>query len=351
MSMSIDRRRLLGGGAAVGFAGLLSQKLRAQGTKTKLRVGLVRLISSGPMFIADAHKFFEKVGLDVEFKYFADGALAMPALVAGELDITASTLNAGLFNAVAKGAPYKLFLDRGSEKPGSGSMTIVASNEMVKAGYTSVDKTKLLKGKTVTIQAPGSIDQFLFASAAKKAGLDPLHDFNWSSGIKYPDMIKFMGVGKSDVANIPVPLAFLAEKNKVGKIVGAGYDIVPNAQLACWVASSKYLAANKTAVTAFAMAHMYAGRLFNKAAADKDPEVIKIVAAATKVPAPLIAKAAPRWTWFDEKGMPNVDSCMAQGALWNEMKLVNANVTKEQLFDLSPAIEADANLSKSNPFT
>ena len=33
-------------------------------------------------------------------------------------------------------------------------------------------------------------------------------------------MIKLMGAGRADAANIPVPLAFLAEKNQVGKIVG-----------------------------------------------------------------------------------------------------------------------------------
>src|SRR3712207_9132547 len=69
--------------------------------------------------------------------FFADGVLAMPALVAGELDTTVSTLNAGLFNTVAKGAPFKLMLDRGSEKPGSGSMTIAASNAMVQADRKS----------------------------------------------------------------------------------------------------------------------------------------------------------------------------------------------------------------------
>lgn len=93
----------------------------------------MRLISSGPVFIAEARRFFEKVNLDAELKYFADGALAMPALVAGELDVTATTLNAGLFNTIAKGAPFKLMLDRGSEKPGHGSMTIVASNAMFEA--------------------------------------------------------------------------------------------------------------------------------------------------------------------------------------------------------------------------
>lgn len=350
MPVSMDRRHLLGGSAAVGLASAFPRRVRAQEPRTKLRLGLVRLISSGPIFIAEARKFFDKVNLDVELVYFADGALAMPALVAGELDMTASTLNAGLFNAVSKGAPYKLILDRGIEKPGSGSMTIVASNAMYDAGFTSVDKAKMLKGKKIAIQAPGSIDQFLFGRAAAKAGLDPMHDLDWSSGMPYPDMIKLMGVGQADAANIPVPLAFLAEKNKVGKIIGAGSDIEPNAQLACWVMSSKFLAANKSAAARFAMVHIHAGRLFNKAAAAKDPDVIKIVSEATKVPEPLIGLAAPRWTWFDEKGMPNVDSCLAQGKFWNDIKLVNATVTKEKLFDLSPAVEADAMLSKNNPF-
>ena len=66
--------------------------VRAQEKSAKIRIGLVPLISSGPIFIAEARKFFEKINLDAELKYFADGALAMPALVAGELDVTATTL-------------------------------------------------------------------------------------------------------------------------------------------------------------------------------------------------------------------------------------------------------------------
>jgi NitT/TauT family transport system substrate-binding protein len=102
----------------------------------------------------------------------------------------------------------------------------------------------------------------------------------------------------------------------------------------------------------FAMVHTYAGRLYNKAAASKDPAVMKIISEATRVPVPLIQAAAPRWTWFNDDGMPNVDSCMAQGKFWTDtMKLVTGSVTKEQLFDLSPAIEANAQLAKANPFT
>jgi NitT/TauT family transport system substrate-binding protein len=352
MSMSLNRRRLIAGAAAIGTVVACPAVMRAQEVRTKIRIGLVPLISSGPIFIAQARKFFDKVNLDADLRYFADGALAMPALVAGELDVTASTLNAGVFNTVAKGAPFKLILDRGIEKPGSGSMTIVASNAMHAAGFTSVDKGALLKGKRIAIQAPGSIDQYLLGRAAQKGGLDPRTDLDWSSGMPYPDIIKLMGVGQADAANIPVPLAFLAERNNFGKIIGAGSDIEPNAQLACWVMSSTFLQRNKSAATRFAMVHTHAARLFNEAAAKKDPDVVKIISDATKVPAPLIERAAPRWTWYDDQGMPNVDSVLAQFQFFSEkMRLVSGKVTREMLFDLSPATEAASRLKTSNPFT
>lgn len=346
----LNRRHWLMGAAAAGAVATTGRRARAQ-QKTKIRIGVVPLISSGPIFVAQAKGFFEKVGLDVEFKYFADGALAIPALIAGELDVTVSTLNAGLFNAVSRGAPYKLILDRGSEKPGSGSMTIAASNEMVAAGMTAVNKMNLLKGKRIAIQAPGGIDQYLLGLGVQRAGLDPRSDVTWNSGLAYPDIVKAMGANQADAANVPVPLGFLVEKNNFGKLVFSGYDIEPNTQLACWAMSGSYLSSNKKAAVAFAMAHTYAGRIFNKAAASKDAEIIKIVSDATKVPPPLIEAAAPRWTWFTEDGMPNIPSCMAQGRFWNEtMKMVSGTVKEEQLFDLSPAIEANQALAKSNPF-
>jgi NitT/TauT family transport system substrate-binding protein len=350
--MPIDRRRLLAYTAASSFVACAPAVLRAADERERIRIGLVPLISSGPIFIAEAQKLFDKVNLDAELKYFADGALAMPALVAGELDVTATTLNAGLFNTVSKGAPFKLILDRGSEKPGHGSMTIVASNEFYEAGYRTANDGAKLKGKKIAIQAPGSIDQYLLGRAAEKAGLDPRTDLEWSSGMPYPDMIKLMGVGRADAANIPVPLAFLAEKNKVGKIVGPGSDIEPNAQLACWVMSSSFLQSKRSAAVRFAMVHTHAARLFNKAAESKDPEVVKIIATATKVPAALVTAAAPRWTWYDHDGMPNVESVMAQHKFLSQsMKLVAGSVAEDKMFDLAPAKEASARLKTANPFT
>ncbi|MCC6608303.1 MAG: ABC transporter substrate-binding protein [Burkholderiales bacterium] len=243
-------------------------------------------------------------------------------------------------------------LDRGIEKPGSGSMTIAASNALVEAGMTTPDKMGLLKGKKIAIQAPGSIDQYLLGKGIERVGLNPRSDVEWSTGLSYPDMVKAIGVGQVDAANVPVPLGFLVEKNKFGKLVFSGWDIEPNCQLACWVMSTNYLANNKEAAIRFAMAHIHAGREFNKAAAEKNADAVKIISEATKVPVPLIVEAAPRWTWFTDDGVPNVASCMAQGKFWTDtLKLVSGSVSEAQLLDLSVAREAAARLKTANPFS
>ncbi len=87
------------GAAAVGCCG------RFHGDDMRTRAGAARqdpvsasvpLISSGPIFVAQAMGFFEKLNLDVELKYFADGALAIPALIAGELDTTVVDTQRGI---------------------------------------------------------------------------------------------------------------------------------------------------------------------------------------------------------------------------------------------------------------
>jgi NitT/TauT family transport system substrate-binding protein len=161
-----------------------------------------------------------------------------------------------------------------------------------------------------------------------------------------------MGVGQTDAAQIPLPLGVQIEKNSFGKLVFPGSAIEPNAQLACWAMSAAFLAANPAAASRFAMVNIHAGRLFNAAAAARDPDTIKIISEATKLPAALIEAAAPRWTWFSEDGMPNADSCLAQAGFWNTaMQMVSTgNIPKEQLFDLSSCVTANQHLAQHNPF-
>ncbi|MCC6608302.1 MAG: twin-arginine translocation signal domain-containing protein [Burkholderiales bacterium] len=63
---STTRRKFIAASAAAGaLAALPAPFVRAQ-SRMKLRIGIVPLISSGPIFLAEARKYFDKVGLDVE---------------------------------------------------------------------------------------------------------------------------------------------------------------------------------------------------------------------------------------------------------------------------------------------
>jgi hypothetical protein len=79
---------------------------------------------------------------------------------------------------------------------------------------------------------------------------------------------------------------------------------------------------------------------------------VKIISETTKVPEPLITAAAPRWTWYTDDGLPNVESVMAQFKFLSQsMNMVSGKVTPDMLFDLAAAKEASQRLKTANPFT
>ncbi|MBV8534420.1 MAG: ABC transporter substrate-binding protein, partial [Alphaproteobacteria bacterium] len=92
-----------------------------------VRVADGPFISGGGFYIARAKGYFDKLGIETDAKYFDDGSLAVPSIVAGELDITFLPAAANLFNSVAKGAPLVVILDRGNNRPGRGYTVINVS--------------------------------------------------------------------------------------------------------------------------------------------------------------------------------------------------------------------------------
>src|SRR5665213_1140605 len=144
-----------------------------------VRIGEGPFITGGGFFVAQAKGYFKKVGIDVQPKMFIDGALAVPSLISGEIDISFMTANAGLFNSIAKGAPIVFVLDRGNNKKCRGYTVINVTQELYDSGVKSIADFAKLEGKRIGLSATGSINQYLFAKALQQAGLDPRKDVQW----------------------------------------------------------------------------------------------------------------------------------------------------------------------------
>ena len=321
----------------------------------KVRVGEGPFITGGAFLIARERGYFKKVGIDVETRIFIDGALAVPSLIAGELDVTFMTANAGLFNSIAKGAPLVLFLDRGNNKVGRAYTAINVTQDLFDAGVKSPKDFAGLKGKKIGLGALGSINQYTISLAIQRAGLDPRKDVSWITNVPQPDLMKMLGTKQVDATDLAYQFGYIADKSKMGPMVAKGDDIDPDGQIGMFAARREFLSGRKDVAIRWAMACLQGAKEFNAAAANPaaHAQIVEILAKTTAFgKAESVLEIAPNWSYVNEDGIPNIKSVMAMQSYWADyFTYVEKKVPEEQLFDLSIAKEAAARLAKDNPFT
>src|SRR3954453_12168489 len=96
-------RRMFGLSAAATLATAMRSPAFGQ-DKPKVRVGVLRLASSGNVFIAADRNYFRDSGLDVELKFFDAAQPIAVATASGDVDVGVTAFTGGLFNLAGKGA-------------------------------------------------------------------------------------------------------------------------------------------------------------------------------------------------------------------------------------------------------
>jgi NitT/TauT family transport system substrate-binding protein len=339
--------------AIAGVAALLLSQASAVAADV-LRIGEGPFITGGGFLVAKEKGYFDKVGIKIETKTFIDGSQAVPSLIAGELDLTFMTANAGLFNSVARGAPLVIILDRGNNKTGRGYTVINVSPQMAAAGVKTVEDLVKLKGKKIGVSGTGSINQYTMSLALQKAGLDPRKDVEWVNNVPQPDLMKMLGQNQIDATDLAYQFGFFAQRNNWGPIIVTGDKLDPEGVIGLYATQANILKEKRDVFVRFAMAYLQGAKEFNAAAIapDQHPDIVEILAKTTALEKPETVKAiAPFWSYVNEDGVPNVASMMKMQDYWADYYgLVEKKVPAEKLFDLSIAKEAVERLEKEKPF-
>ena len=320
-----------------------------------VRVSDGPFVSGGGYYIAREKGYFRKLGIEIQHREFMDGSLAVPAIISGELDISAMTAAAGLFNSVAKGAPLVIILDRGNNRPGFGYTVTNVTQELHDQGVRTLSDFSKLKGKRVGVGALGSINQYNVALALAKAGLDPAKDVQWTVNVPQPDLMKMLGQKQVDATDLAYQFGFFAQNNGWGPMIATGDEVAPGTAIAAFGARKDFLQKNRDVAVRWAMAYLQGVKEFNAAAIApaQHSDVVDILARTTALNKPELIKAiAPHWSYVNEDGVPPVDSIMAMQEFWSgkDFHFVEQLVSREQLFDLSIASEAKARLDRDKPF-
>jgi len=239
--------------------GVLLAQTRVSGD-TRVKVGVLKLTSSAPIFIGVERGFFQEFGITPELVYFQAAAPIATALAAGQLDVGATGLTAALFNIVLGGQQLWIVADKGREWPGYPLVAIVVQRELWDGGLRSV---KDLKGRRIGVTQLGSTFHYHIGNILEKDGLT-LADVKIVPLQAMPATMEALKGKQVDAILVPQPFPGAAEAQGFGKILAWAGDLYPW-QIAT-VFYSKAFAADRAAAVAFMKGYVKASRYYYDAA-------------------------------------------------------------------------------------
>jgi NitT/TauT family transport system substrate-binding protein len=202
----------------------------------KAKIGVLRLSSSAPVFIAQDKGYFREAGLDVELKFFDAAQPIAVATASGDVDFGVTAFTAGLYNLAGKGT-LKVIGGMSREKAGYPLIGYFASNNAYAAGLTT---PKDLAGKRIAATQVGSSFHYSLGLLADKYGFK-------LSGVKIVPLQSLSNAAAAlkgetvDAALLPVSTARKLMDDGGAKFLGWVGDETPW-QLGAVFASPKTLA-------------------------------------------------------------------------------------------------------------
>ena len=233
------------GFARLALAGLLSLTVGGiahADEPLKAKVGVLRLSSSAPVFIAQDKGYFKEAGLDIELKFFDAAQPIAVATASGDVDFGITAFTAGLYNLAGKGT-LKVIGGMSRERAGYPLIGYFASNN----AYASGLKTpKDLAGKRIAVTQTGSSFHYSLGLLADKYGFK-LADIKVLPMQSLSNAAAALKGETVDAALLPVSTARKLIDDGGAKLLGWVGDETPW-QLGAVFASSKTLG-NKPLVT------------------------------------------------------------------------------------------------------
>lgn len=145
-----------------------SPKTEAPKTTAKVSVGILKLTSSAPIFIAMEKGFFKEQGIEIDPQWFDAAHPIAVATASNKVQVGATGITASLFNMVAGGQNLAIVADKGREQKGYSSSAVLMRTDLWEAGAKKIED---LKGKRIGITQTGSTFHYMVGRLLETKGL------------------------------------------------------------------------------------------------------------------------------------------------------------------------------------
>src|ERR1700689_399239 len=317
--------------ALLALAGLLalaaSQHAQAD-ELLKAKVGVLRLSSSAPVFIAQDKGYFRDAGLDIDLKFFDAAQPIAVAVTSGDVDFGITAFTAGLYNLAGKGV-LKVIGGMSREKAGHPLIGYFASNNAYAAGLKT---PKDLAGKRIAVTQVGSSFHYSLGLLADKYGLK-LSDMKVLPLQSLANAAAALKGETVDAALLPASTARKLLDDGGAKLLGWGGDETPW-QLAAGFASPKTLS-DKPLVTKLLAALARADREYHDVVLasvadgkapinDRTKPLLEIIAKYTNLP---LEQVVGNCAYIDPEGKLDVRNVANQVEWMQGQGFVDKGVT------------------------
>lgn len=303
----------------------------------KLRIGVLKLASSGAVFIAAERGYFAAEGLDAELVFFDAAQPVAVATVSGDIDIGVTGLTAGFYNLAGKGA-LRIIGAQSREEPGYHLVAYLVSNRAYAAGLTSLAN---LPGHSVAISQVGSTFHYSVGLLAEKLGF-PLASVRLVPLQSMSNMAAAVKGNQVDAGLIPATIAVSLVASGEAHSLGWVGDETPW-QLGAIFATQRMLAERRAAVAAFIKAYRRGAREFYDAFLVKGADgtlregpqaaaLLAIIAKHTGQPGDQLRTGIP---YVDPDAQLLVGDIYRQVAWYQREGLVDKSVDAKTILDLS----------------
>jgi NitT/TauT family transport system substrate-binding protein len=336
MTLSLTRRNALIGLAAAGTLPLIGRPACAA---TPVNLGVIRLASQAPTFIAQERGYFDKEGLAVTLKFFEAAEPLAVAIAARSTDYGVTAMSGGLISLSEKGA-VKVIGGALQEEKGLVGAIILASNKAYDAGLTTPAK---LAGHSFGITTTGSSFHYMAYKIAE-ANKIPMSAITLRPLQKVGAVVGALTSGQIDAWAIQPNIAKKMLAQGAAKQIGIVSDYAPDYQVTTVFSSTANATEERAKTEAFLRAYSRAVDDYNAAVVDKtaDKQEVEAIARIVHKYVDVDSPFDQAFANFTDGAMRiNKGLAMSLGSLKDQLawfkaeKMVKDTITPEMLFDTS----------------
>lgn len=250
-----------------------------------VKIGMLKLTSSAPLFIGMEKGFFEEEGIKVTAEWFEAAQPIAVATASGSVDIGATGITASLYNMIAGGQKLLIVADKGREKAGYPLSALLVHAD------SPIASIEDLKGKKIGITQTGSTFHYMAGRMLENHGLS-LADVELVPLGKVGAMMETLQSKQVDAVILNEPNITQAVKDGYGKVIAQVGDEIEYQNAGIFF--SEKFAKDRDAAIRFLKAYVKATRYYYDAALVKEngqtvpgenyDEVIQIIAKYTDQP-------------------------------------------------------------------